>query len=245
MTKAVVIGQSHTVCMSAAASAIGAWDHVCVYRLQSGDKQGDAEALSAHDAVALVGTLDEATCLFLSLPGTYHNIIGLVRPEIEFDFMLRPDDVPVSGAQLIPHRVVAGAFDHHLQTETLVPKLRAAAKGRVYVLACPPPKEDNAFMLGHLLAKWNKPYRGQDIAANGLNRPPLRRKLWVLECQRMEAWAASLDIGFAAAPQGCFDEQGFLAPQFYATDATHANADYGSLVLDLVVSIASQSRRPD
>lgn len=242
MNKAVIIGQSHTACIAAAADTNPGWDHVSVFRLRSGDKQDDPTALAFGDAVELVRNLESGTSLFLSGPGTYHNIIGLVRPSVEFDVMLLPADPVFDRAQLIPHRVVAQSFDKHLGTEKLVPTMKAAAKGPVHLLSCPPPKQNNAFMLERMLKKSNKLYRGRDVAACGLNRPMLRRRLWGLECERMAAWAAAQDVGFVAAPQACFDEDGFLASQFYAPDATHANADYGLLVLELIASLSHQPK---
>jgi hypothetical protein len=240
MTKAVVIGQSHTVCMSAAASLDGHSREISIFRLRSGDEPHDANALAADDAIALVKNLSSDVSLFISILGSYHNIIGLVRAPVEFDFIMRGGGPLSETAHLIPQRVVADAFDHHLQTGSLVLKLTAAANGPVHVLACPPPKRDNEFMMKRLLAKWNKPYRGQDIAANGLNRPDLRLKLWYLECERLEAWARKIEVGFIDPPKTCFDAEGFLAEQFYAADATHANAEYGLLMLKLITSVADR-----
>lgn len=240
MTKAVIVGQSHTVCMSAAAAANPGWDQFPVYRLRSGDKLSDADALSSDQAIDLVRKQDSNVDVFLSIPGTYHNILGLVRSQLDFDFLLKPEDHILDLNCIMPRRVIASAFDMHLETETLVPKLRAVATGRVYVLACPPPKQDNAFMMQRLLAKWNKPYRGQDIAACGLNRPELRRKLWVLECERTQLWAESSGLSFLHAPKSAFNDDGFLDEKYYAEDATHANADYGLLMLKLVDSVVNE-----
>lgn len=226
--------------MSAAAAASGKSDYISILRLRSGERNQSTDGLSAEDAINLVKNLNANASLFLSIPGSYHNIIGLVRSQVDYDFLLRPEDEIAKGCHLIPHRVIADGFDHHLQAETLVPKLRQVASCRVYVLACPPPKRDNEFMMKRLLAKWNKPYRGQDIAANGLSRPELRRKLWVLECERLKAWASQIDIDYVGAPQACFDADGFLAEKFYASDATHANEEYGRLVLQLVSTLINR-----
>ncbi|WP_295492046.1 hypothetical protein [Sphingorhabdus sp. EL138] len=242
MTKAVIVGQSHTVCMSAAAAATPGWGQFPVYRVRSGDKLSDPDALSNDQAIDLVRKLNENVDVFLSIPGTYHNILGLVRSRLDFDFFLNPEDRLLDLDYLVPRRVITSAFDMHLETEALVPKLKGVAAGRVYVLACPPPKQDNAFMMQRLLAKWNKPYRGQDIAACGLNRPELRRKLWLIECERTKFWAESMGLDFLHAPHAALNDEGFLAEQYYAEDATHANEDYGLLILKLVASVTNQNK---
>jgi hypothetical protein len=235
MIKAVIIGQSHTVCIADALSDLDL-EGISVVRLRSGDKLNDPNAV----------TIDQAVQFIRDLPGgTYHNILGLVRPEVEFDFLLNSSDDVSVGTQLIPHKVFVSAFDQHLETETGVKKIKAAAVGQVHVLSAPPPKQDNEFMMQKLLAKWNKPYRGQDIAASGLNSASLRLKLWLLECERLKKWSEGLKMKYVPAPSACLNNDGFLAESYFAADATHANSKYGALVLGLVASIVDQRHGND
>lgn len=245
MTNAVVIGQSHTACMANAISTHPdkAWD-ISVTRLRSGDKLNDPEALSIDDAMGLVSALEFSVPIFISIVGTYHNILGLIRFGEDFDFLMDGQSTISDESCLVPNKVLTSAFDENLKTEKDIQKLKAVSRGPVYLLACPPPKQDSEFMLQKLTARRNKPYRGRDVATHGINRPELRRKLWLLECQRLELWAQGLEIGYLPPPIEAFDQDGFLAKQFYADDATHANAEYGALVLSLIASTIESRERP-
>ncbi|MBC2669064.1 hypothetical protein ACFOON_08835 [Novosphingobium piscinae] len=237
MKRAVIIGQSHTVCMADALSHVSNPHQFEIHRLRNGDKKNDPSALSTEQALDIVRRLDEMTPVFLSFPGGYHCVIGLVKSNPDYDFVFDEVEGVVQDVWMVPQRVIASTFDYHLETEQLVRKVKQAAAGPVYILAFPPPKQDNEFMLKHLLARWNKPYRGQDIAACGLSRPQLRRKLWLLECGRVRIWAEKLDVGFVPAPVACFNGNGFLDSTYFANDATHANVEYGKLVLEQVASV--------
>ena len=140
----------------------------------------------------------------------------------------------------VPHRAIASAFDQHLAKPSLVRKIQAAAKSRVYLLSAPPPKQNNAFMLERFMAQKKQSYRGISVGDVGLERPETRLKLWLMETRATARWAASENLYFVPAPTKAFDDKGFLHPQFYS-DATHANAGYGALVIDQISSITEEA----
>ena len=244
MTRAVVIGQSHSAAIAQAlvgerASVTG----ICVHRLEDRKRPYERNVITLRDAVRLVRKLPAETRVFLSTLGTYHNIWGLLRSGQDFDFLLHPNDSPDPHAQVrIPHRAVASAFEHHLVKPTLIRKIQAVANSRVFLLSTPPPKQSNEFMLDRLMKQKKQAYRGISVQDVGLERPESRLKLWLMETRAMAKWAASEDLEFVEAPRGAFDANGFLEPRFYS-DATHANDKYGALVIDQICAIVQDGTK--
>jgi hypothetical protein len=98
-------------------------------------------------------------------------------------------------------------------------------------------------MLERFMSQKKKSYQGRSVAEIGLERPESRLKLWQLETRSMAAWAASEKIEFVLPPSQAFDADGFLDRRFYSDDATHANAQYGALVIDQVSAILKESTK--
>lgn len=245
MTRAVVIGQSHS-----AAIAMGLANEradvtgISVHRLEDSKRPYERDTIKLAEAVRLVRELPSEAFVFLSMLGTYHNILGLLRSGASFDFFLDADDQTVPDVEVrIPHRAMASAFQQHLVTPLPIRKLRDAAKSDVFLLSSPPPKQSNQFMLERFMSQKKKSYQGRSVAEIGLERPESRLKLWQLETRSMAAWAASENIEFVLPPSQAFDADGFLDRRFYSDDATHANAQYGALVIDQVSAILKESTK--
>ena len=242
MSRAVVIGQSHSAALAQALlTERKEVSGISVHRLEDRKRPYEREVITLDDAVSLVRRLPAETRVFLSTLGTYHNIWGLLRSGPAFDFLLDPCDAPDPNAEIqVPHRAIASAFDQHLAKPSLVRKIQAAAKSRVYLLSAPPPKQNNAFMLERFMAQKKQSYRGISVGDVGLERPETRLKLWLMETRATARWAASENLYFVPAPTEAFDDKGFLHPQFYS-DATHANAGYGALVIDQISAITEEA----
>lgn len=242
MSCAVVIGQSHSAALAhALLTERKDVSGISVYRLEDRKRPYERDVITLDNAVSLVRRLPAETRVFLSTLGTYHNIWGLLRSGPAFDFLLDPADAPDLNAEIrIPHRAIASAFELNLAKPSLVRKIQAVAKSRVYLLSAPPPKQNNDFMLERFMAQKKQSYRGISVSDVGLERPEFRLKLWLMETRATARWAASEDLNFVPAPAEAFDENGFLHPQFYS-DATHANAGYGALVIDQISAIAEEA----
>ena len=242
MSRAVVIGQSHSAALAQALLTERTdVSGISVHRLEDRKRPYEREVIKLDDAVSMVQGLPAETRVFLSTLGTYHNIWGLLRSGPAFDFLLDPGDSPDPSAEIhVPHRAIASAFDQHLAKPSLVRKIQSAAKSRVYLLSGPPPKQNNDFMLERFMAQKKQSYRGISVGEVGLERPETRLKLWLMETRATARWAASEDLHFVPAPAESFDENGFLHPQFYS-DATHANAGYGALVIDQISAIIEEA----
>ena len=242
MSRAVVIGQSHSAALAQALlTERKEVRGISVHRLEDRKRPYERDVITLDNAVSLVRRLPAATRVFLSTLGTYHNIWGLLRSGPAFDFLLDPCDAPDPNAEIqVPHRAIASAFDQHLAKPSLVRKIQAAAKCRVFLLSEPPPKQNNAFMLERFMAQKKQSYRGISVGDVGLERPETRLKLWLMETRATARWAASENLYFVPAPTKAFDDKGFLHPQFYS-DATHANGGYGALVIDQISAITEEA----
>lgn len=238
VTKAVVIGESHTNAISQAIlEEAPGHEGVVVHRLASRRAQDDHASTMEH-AITLVRELPPAAPVFLSVLGTFHNIIGLLRSGADYDFMVDEHDVPEDGAGImrLPHRALAAVFRDHFNSNGSVHRLHEAANSPVYLLSSPPPKQSNDFITQKFMRKQNRAYRGRSIMDAGLSPPQLRAKLWKLEAKLLAEWAEEEGLGFVPAPESAFNEDGFLPRKFYYEDATHANAKYGALVLEQIAA---------
>ena len=242
MNRAVVIGQSHCAALAQALlTERQTVSEVSVHRLEDRKRPYERDVISLDGAVKLIQGLPAETRVFVSTPGTYHNIWGLLRSGPSFDFLLDPGDTPDPEAEIhVPHRAIASAFEQHLAKPSLVRKIQQAARSRVFLLSTPPPKQSNTFMLDRFMAQEKPSYRGVSVSEVGLERPATRLKLWRMETRALGKWATSADLEFVPAPAGSFDEDGFLHPQFYS-DATHANSGYGALVIDQIIAITAST----
>jgi hypothetical protein len=239
MIRAVIFGQSHTVCMSQAAQAnLERMEGISIYRFAGKRSTVGDGSVSIKKAIELIDKLPATVPVFLSIIGGIHNIMGLVRQEPDFDFLSAPDatieDLDI--IDIVPFRTIADAFDFYIEQASQYLPIIQAAQGPVFLIGTPPPKELNAFIIEKFSKKKNQDYRGRNVLEIGLNTPRLRRKFWELECQRSIKWAEKQGIKYLAAPRQSFDVNGFIKECYYE-DATHANMDYGTLVLTQISEI--------
>lgn len=245
MTAAVVIGQSHVNAIAEAVAARGAErrssGEIKVYRLESKGGLPEPGTLSTDEAVALVAQLPPSTPVFLSILGTYHNILGLLRSGEDFDYLLDRGDAErsLNGTQ-VPHRAIAAAFESVFEDSNAVKRLAAACRSPLYLLSVPPPKECNAFILESFMRQKKPVYRGKSVEDVGIESPERRVKLWLLESRLLERWAQSQQMRFIPPPTQAMDERSFLKRDFYGHDVTHANAAYGGLVIEQIEEILKQ-----
>ena len=239
MSPAIVIGQSHVNAIAdALAQGADTGSKISLYRLESKGGVPEPGTISTSEAVALVGGIEPPTPVFLSVLGTYHNILGLLRSGEEFDFLLGRDDVGDStGATHIPHRAIANAFETVFSESNTLRRLREAAKAPLYLLSTPPPKQCNAFILESFMRQKKPTYRGKSVEDIGIEAPEKRAKLWLMETQLLRRWAKAHGMEFVPAPPRALSEGRFLNRDYYSTDVTHANAAYGALVVEQIQEI--------
>ena len=91
----------------------------------------------------------------------------------------------------------------------------------------PPPKEN----IDYIKSKTSN-YRGSVIDEINLNRSDIRLSLWQLEMEALKKFLCNMGVKLLKPPNQSLSEHGYLKEEYYANDATHANAQYGLLVLN-------------
>jgi hypothetical protein len=243
MTTAIVIGDSYTECIARALDCEPEWrDQIRVYRLSNKrSKTGDGH-ISIDDAKSIINTAEHSTSIYISVSGTYHNILELLRHEKDYsiildnDYIIKEDEI----SEIIPVRALWSAFDSHIMDSEYIIELCKIARGRLNLLSPPPPKESNQYIFDKLSGMKKKSYRGQLVADVGINPPALRYALWKIECARLQRWCGHYDVAYVPPPAKAFDGAMFLKECYYSEDATHANRAYGALVIEQILQHSSR-----
>ncbi len=210
-----------------------------VARMKAGTMIGD---LSVDDAVTLAGSLGEHDLLALAVGGNQHQIFGLVRHPEAFDFFepgggdVRPDHA------VIPYRALRDIFEGGLRGRDYATWKRVvdgATRCRVLHLTPVPPKADEA----HIRRRLETAFVEQGLAEKGITPAEIRLKIWRLQVSLFRAICDEEALPLLPPPPDTQTDEGFLRPEYYADDATHANASYGELLLRRLETIASS--RPE
>ncbi len=235
--RAVIAGHSHLSCFACRAFALEGVEVVATadgfpFDILKGPWPRD-------DAYwAKLRELSDQHEVMLSWQGNQHAQF-LFTPEPNFDFVSSTlVSAPVdTGAFLVAERAVRELFEKSFAgLRVVIERLRASDHPcGITVLGTPPPKGDNDRLRANLHVE---PYfaklalsRNMELAGVALSNPLLRLKLWSLIQQMTREVAEALSCVFVPGPADAQDEQGFLRPEFWAGDITHANHAYGRLQL--------------
>lgn len=230
-TRIFIFGDSHTRALSRALSQQTIENNHFDYSIHwmltvKNEKQrGD---LSIEDACEAIRNLNGNDILVISLIGTTHNIIGLVKHNQPY-YIYEPGSVnqdcdPLD--EVIPYNAIWDMFEKRTSAAKKIEILKKCANVRVFHLMPPPPKRDNEF-----ISSKTSRYRDANVADTGISPPELRLRLWTIEYQVLDKTCREWGITLLPPPKESMDEQGFLKREYYADDATHANAEYGALTL--------------
>ncbi len=194
---------------------------------KNGKQMGDTPF---EDFLKLVSKLGPDDVVVSTIGGNQHAVYSMIQHEQRFDFV--DPEQPVSldeAAELIPYRALEVAFDIGLRKGdgASVQALKLATAARVVHLIPPPPKSDNAFITEH----HETLFRREGLATRGVSSPQLRLKFWNLQTRVLKAICAELGVETMMPPARALDDSGFLQPDFWAQDATHANWRYGERLL--------------
>lgn len=172
----------------------------------------------------------------------YVGFMFAPRPQLDFALAARPD-LPVNEASIIvPELAVrewlASSFG---ELESLLARIAAAGGPPGVLLGTPPPKGNTEAIRG-LLSR--EPVfailaerMGENLSTAELSPPILLLKLWLLLQEMMRALADRFGMRFCPSPGDASNAEGYLRDDLWA-DATHANGDYGPLMLrDLALQL--------
>lgn len=191
-----------------------------------GDYWGAALRHSAGRTLAVFPGGNQHLAHFLFAPSPMFDLVVSDRPELELDEL----------AQLVPEAALRAFFETSMKPiRGALGNLRVAADA-LFVGGTPPPKEDDEF----IRARLRKEQHFRRLAAGlglepeqvPLSPPVLRLKLWhVLQGVLRDA-AQDAGAGFVPSPRSAQTPEGFLKRELYAADVTHANTQYGKLMLE-------------
>jgi hypothetical protein len=149
---------------------------------------------------------------------------------------------PEPGTLLVPKRAIAEHFRPSLnQLKVLLQRLREAGSLAVTVSGTPAPKAEITIFTRRLRSEefWQKllPKQGLDPLTAEFTPQSVILKFWKILQKTMKEIAISGGADFKPVPRETLDARGFLLRQYWPDDATHANREYGRLVLEKLTRI--------
>lgn len=181
--------------------------------------------LKLKDAIERASLLNANEIVAILVLGAAHNKYGLLEHEQPFD-VLSPggeNNKPSKELLFIPYNAVWDMLETDIKKNKTIQNIKKASRCRVIHISTPPPKEDNDFIKNST----NK-LRGDGISISSAS---VRLKLWNLEMNVIRHVCNEWGIQFLPAPESAMTPDGYLKPEYYGIDATHANTAYGELVL--------------
>lgn len=237
MTRILVIGNSHTRMLKRAlpqhlsAASNSKVDYDICWLKAAGSTFGDT---SKEEALAKIAQLDEGDLLVLTFLGTIHNVIGLLEHDVPFSLLETVDGPvhPPPDREIIPLSTMRSMLNQKIRSEDLVASFSRAARCPTVHLMPPPPKEH---IKKRLRPSSQEPDEGVLPEEEIQFAPPqCRLALWKLEASLVGQYLAELPVQHLQYPPGTVDAKGYLAEAYQAPDVTHANSNYGRLVLEQV-----------
>lgn len=235
-----VFGDSHTAALTSAKEfpeRKHVYDHIRVFRLMK-EKNGKAVGdCTLAGFCAEIRNFSPDDFVFSAVGGNQYAVISTVRNPVEFDFLTSSADPngPAEGAALVPFRALAAYIEKGVRgtMRPVLKQIREATSARVFHLAPPPPKEDNAFIATHFESR----FAGEGIENLGPTQPALRLKCWQVQLRCLADLCNELGIELVMPPKHGVTAEGFLAPRCYAKDVTHGNRRYGEFVLKQMLEL--------
>lgn len=184
-----------------------------------------------------VGAVSAGKVVAIFWDGNQHIGGYLIRPDRPFDFFLheRPDLDPEPGAYVVPAAALRAQMTQRFPLLAAVITELKVAGATPLVCCTPPPKGDDDFIRRSLV---EAPYlnfgnqKGVDHSRLELSAPRFRLKLWLVIAQELQNLAIAHGAHYLPVPDDVMTGEGFLKPEYFANDASHANRAYGARMLD-------------
>jgi hypothetical protein len=207
----------------------GKASRVFAYRLlkeKNGVRIGDT---SLDEFVKFIGKLGPDDLVVSMIGGNQHAVYSTIQHPQPFDFFNpEGDPVDLTVAEFIPYNALRDVFSRGLSHGDMksLEAIRKATLARVVHIIPPPPKQDNE----HIMRNHETTFAGE-LLSRGPSSPWLRLKFWKLQFRILKQICKKLNIAILMPPRRAVNAEGFLRPEFYATDATHGNWLYGERIL--------------
>ncbi|MEO0635849.1 MAG: hypothetical protein AAFY73_04315 [Pseudomonadota bacterium] len=256
-TLIVLIGASHYVAIFSAAEArslptepveggmvdlriFNAWKHGLNYGFAvPEDGVWVLEATLKEQLTELTADYDRVI-FFSVFGGNHHQVLTLIGHE-------RPYDVYMPEFSHVPLETDAEILSRSYVEQTLLEFvigpyrdisifLRAFPKFEFWHIQSPPPIGDDTFVRSNIDSWFVEQMKlNSDFP---LTPRYVRQKVWQIHSDLYHREGQANGFELLPCPAGTRDAEGFLKPEFYSNDATHANPAYGELVLQQMEQIA-------
>lgn len=168
-------------------------------------------------------TFSKPDSVYISIMGgNEHNLFGLFE---------HPEPFNVFGTSYqTGYNIPSSLMKKTLETATfyrseLLPFIKSRISGNLFVHETPPPSFDNQYLQDRVASEISESGHNLVIA-----QPSLRMRLWQLVKELTIENCNHLGIEYLPSPPEALVD-GFLAPSFRGNDVTHANIEYGELLL--------------
>jgi hypothetical protein len=231
--KVLAFGDSHSHALQrAVAKRKGKGQPVplTVYRLLKEKNGGHIGDTAFEEFLAKIAKLGPEDVVVSMIGGNQHAVLSTIQHPRPFDFFLQSGPAPdlSAGVEMIPYRAIADLFQQGFKKGDgqSLEAIRSATVAHVVHVAPPPPKADNAFIEEY----HESLFATKGLARRGVSPPELRLKFWTLQTQILRRLCRTLGIELIMPPRAAVSD-GYLRPEYYAQDATHANWRYGERVI--------------
>jgi hypothetical protein len=250
----VIAGHSHIFALGAARDYSGS---VSLTPVEAGaghghgyflmEKWGPGRSQSYWDALI---EHSEGRAAVLVFQGNQHfsNFLFARQPLFDFVDPLDTDYAPFPGAVLVPRRLVM-ALPALMPAglKWLISQLQARGCRCVIVTGTPPVRKDFVKLVDEVRkwADWRKTaeFIGVDIATCDYTPAPIMKRLWGVVQELLADVARETGAKFVPVPAEAIESQGYLSAKYCGplVDFTHANDEYGQLMLEHIVRAISDA----
>ncbi|MEO0635852.1 MAG: hypothetical protein AAFY73_04330 [Pseudomonadota bacterium] len=246
----IVMGDSHYAALAEAAEAralplalgptsqadiliFNAWKHSLNYEFLVAHR---GELVFNHRLKAKIDTLKsdyDAVTFACMFGGNHNHTLTLLQHPQPFDVHM-PDIVKAptaSGAHVLTRAYVEATLLEYMSLSlvTTAKVAEAFRQDQTLHLSPPPCIGDDTFSKKHMGAFFEM--RAPAFGDVSLTPRLIRQKIWNLQLALQKTNATRHGYRHLSPPPTSMDVEGFLASQFYGSDATHANRAYGDLLL--------------
>ena len=227
-SKMLIVGNSHIECIAAALLPDADSKINCVNLGTMNTSQKMKAEQIVNRVKVTSDTRPDVICLCIK--GNQHNHYGIVESPRPFSLGSKDISAPGlndSNRSFIPFTVMV---DHLFETfdPVLIGALYDAFPDAARVLLNAPPPIGS---WDHIVAH---PRFFADRISYGPAPKALRLQLYEAQTEALRNISSLFDARFIDAPVECLDADGFLAPDYWVVDPTHANAAYGRSILGLL-----------
>ncbi len=191
--------------------------------------------LNFQDLLKIGETLGPDDVVVSLIGGNQHSTFSLVQHDQPFSIFQHDGTRLSENVPILPRAVVKAHFERGLRGND-AKRIKAIGKGgshRTLHLSAPPPKEDEV----HILKRFETDFVRLGLAEKGLSPAKLRQQIWELQNEVLAEILKEENITLLPPPVGTVTSGGFLKPEYYARDATHANEQYGAKILDQIQNL--------